>query len=104
MYVHIYIYYIIFIFVGELLLLETCLAKNSPRFSPPPPPTLMKHKIFSARGHQWPFYHLKIRKKSFPMVTESALGYLIPDLIQISSTSLILSNLSVILRRYKILH
>ena len=48
--------------------------------------------------------HLKIHKISFPMVSESALGYLISDLTQILSISLILYNLPVILRRYKILH
>ena len=60
----------------------------------------MKHKYFSGR----PFYHLKVHKISFPIVSESALGYLIPDLTQISSVLLILYNLPVILRRYKILH
>ena len=38
------------------------------------------------------------------MLSESALGYLIPGLTQILSISLILYNLLVILRRYKILH
>ena len=52
--------------------------------------TSMKHKNLSARGHQWPIYHLQIHKISFPMVAESALGYLIPGLTQISSISLIL--------------
>ena len=61
-------------------------------------------KMFSARGHQWPFYHLKIQKISFPVVSESAVDYLIPDLTQILSVSVILYNLPVILRRYKILH
>ena len=55
--------------------------------------TSMKHKNLSARGHPWPFYHLKIHKISFPMVSESALGYLIPGLTQISSISPILYNL-----------
>ena len=50
----------------------------------------MKHKNLSARGHQWPFYNLKIHKINFPMVSESALGYLIPGLTQISSISIIL--------------
>ena len=38
------------------------------------------------------------------MVSESALGYLISDLTQISSISLILYNLPVILRRHKLRH
>ena len=65
---------------------------------------MMKHKNLSARGHQWLFCHFKIHKISFPLVSESAMSYLIPGLTQISSISLILYNLPVILRRYKILH
>ena len=38
------------------------------------------------------------------MVSESALGYLIPGLTQILSILLIIYNLPVILRRYNILH
>ena len=52
--------------------------------------TSIKHKIFSPKGHQHPFHHLKIHKISFTMVSKLALGYLIPGLIQISSNWLIL--------------
>ena len=65
--------------------------------------TSMKHKNLSVRGHQWPFYHLKIHKISFSLVSESALGYSIPGLTQILSILLILYNLPIILRRYEIL-
>ena len=86
------------------------LSRNLTENRPPPPPSLailltsMKHKKIFVRGHQWPFYHLKIHKLSFLMVSESVLGYLIPGLTQISSISLILYNLPVILRRHKRLH
>ena len=51
----------------------------------------MKHKSFSPRGNQWPFYHLKMHNISFPMVSKLALSYLIPGLTQISSNSHILT-------------
>ena len=63
----------------------------------------MKHKTFLARGYQWTFYHPKMHKISFPVVSGSTLGYLIPDLTQSSSISLIRYNLPIILRRHKIL-
>ena len=50
---------------------------------------IWKHKNVSPRVHQWPFYHLKVHKRSFPMVSKLVLGYLIPGLTQISSNSLI---------------
>ena len=70
--------------------------------SPPPPLTSLINKNLSARSHHWPFYHFKIHKISFPMVSGSALSYLIPVLTQILSISLIQYNLPIILRRYKI--
>ena len=78
--------------------LKTTVYNNLSRnFAENPSLTSIKHENLSARGHQWPFYHFKLHKISFLMVSESALGYLIPIL-------LILYNLPAILRRYKILH
>ena len=44
------------------------------KFGWEPPLTSIRHKNLSARGHQWPFYHFKIHKISFPIASESALG------------------------------
>ena len=62
------------------------------KFGGETPLTSTKHYIFPPRGHQWPFYNLKIHKISFPMGSKLALGYLIPDSTKISSNLLILER------------
>ena len=45
-----------------------------------PPLTSIIHKKISPRDHQWPFYHHKVHKISYLMISKLALGYLIPGL------------------------